>query len=227
MNEQASPSNPPTTRVNEQASPPNPATARVDASPDAATDISARAAAWATASGQTAAPLNEPGVDDLRSASSVAALRFAPRTVAISQAILMTWLYLAFGEFVLAGLPEGFGWLLLITISVASYFVTEARVAPYLPERSPKQRLAVLAMTAILCGALLMLAMLLGALLPEPIVTVLLFFVLAFMALWKHVKQTRLLTFLPEESTWLVTLRLMLFGALSLLAVIKALGRMT
>lgn len=212
--------------MNEQVSPIVPSTASIPAVTDAAADT-ADAAARATAPGQTAAPRNEPGIDDLQSEGNVAALRFAPRAVAISQAILMVWLYLAFGEFVLAGLPEGFAWLLLIAIGVVGYFVAESRVAPYLPERSPKQRFAILAMAALVCGALLMLAMLLGALLPEPIVTALLFFVLAFMALWKHVKQTRLLVFLPAESTWVVALRLMLFGALSLLAVIKALGRMT
>lgn len=212
--------------MNEQASPSNPSTTSIHAVTDAAADT-ADAAAWATAPGQTTTPRNESGIDDVQSEGKVAALRFAPRAVAISQAILMAWLYLAFGEFVLAGLPEGFAWLLLIAISVVGYFVAEARVAPYLPERSPKQRLAVLAMAALICGVLLILALLLGALIPEPIVTVLLFFVLAFMALWKHVKQTRWLAFLPAESTWVVTLRLMLFGALSLLAVIKALGRIT
>lgn len=207
--------------MNEQASPANP--------PVETTPASAGNQALSYATDAAAPPdRNHPAPNELEAQSNTGAVRFAPRYLAISQAVLVAWLYLAFGEFVLAGLPEGLGWFFLIAIGGLDYFIAESRIAPYyFPERSTQQRVTILAWTAVVCGALLFSAMLLGALFPEPVVTVLLFVVLAFLAFSNHLKRTKLLSLLPTQSSWIVSARVMLVGGISLFAVVKALGRIS
>lgn len=157
--------------------------------------------------------------------------RRTARDLEISMVVLVAWLFLTLGEFVLAGLPEGLGWFMLIALSAIGYFAAEMRVAAYLrvvaylPGRSLKDRLSTLAMVGLGCFALLLLTMILGAFLPEPLVTVVLFGVIGLVALWKRAKQSQATESLRPQGSWIVAVRLILVGAVSVAAMVEALDR--
>jgi hypothetical protein len=150
------------------------------------------------------------------------AFHFAPRYIAFGTAITLCWLYLIAGEFVLSGLPEGFGWVTVIAVTVANYWSLERRLIGYLPDRSLRRRSMTLLVVCLISALMLLFGLILGLLLPEPAVTLMLLAVLGILAFWHHGKWRRLYPDLPRDPRWRVASRI----ALVVLCTIVALGAM-
>lgn len=177
---------------------------------------------------QTSAP-NPMTVADggIESPIVSAALAFAPRYLALTTATVLWWSYLVLGEFVLAGVPEWFGGIIVVALGGAGYLALERRLAIYLPLVSRRLRLATWCVVGFVCGAGLFFSFILSAVLPEPVTTLLMLVTAAVLTWWKGRKRKQLLLGLQPESSPLVAIRAMLVGLMTLAAVILLVTRVS
>ncbi|HMA92213.1 MAG TPA: hypothetical protein VKP30_05980, partial [Polyangiaceae bacterium] len=146
------------------------ATRRIETStapiPTPGTAVQSEAAATRRIETSTA-PIPTPATDNgVEEHAMLQAARFARLDLALSTAYMLWWGYLVFGEFVLAGVPEWFGWFVVATLGGASYFTLERRVAAYLPERSRRERVRNWVLAILACGVILIASLMLGIILP-------------------------------------------------------------
>lgn len=100
------------------------------------------------------------------------------------------WSYLVVGEFVLSGLPETLGWLMVVALGASNYWAMERRHALCLASVSLAQRGKILGATMLTIGVTWFLAILIGSFVPEPLFTLMLFPVAGAFA-WRMRKTRR------------------------------------
>jgi hypothetical protein len=172
--------------------------------------------------------MNEEVFDpnDAQVAFSTHAIRFAAWYVAISTATVLLWMYLVVGEFVLSGLPEWLGWFAVILATGASYWAAERQLFQYLTAKTLWQRLTTLFVVGCLFAMALLTALVLGALLPEPAVTVMLLILAGIITWWKRGVRRRLYPALPRDQGLRVVARVTIVGVVTLAAAGALLSRL-
>lgn len=170
-------------------------------------------------------PRNDEAIAQLN-----AAVRFAPWYLALTTTTTLWWSYLVIGEFVLSGLPEFFGWFVLLLLVAVDLWRVGRRFSVYLPRESARQRLLMLGAAGVCLFLSLVLAIVFGLFLPEPIATVLMFPILGLFALW--LRRVRIRRFplvepaVPSTPVWRIAAKSIAIIVATLLAVAGALARM-
>lgn len=156
-----------------------------------------------------------------------AAIRYAPSYLALTTATVLWWSYLVFGEFVLAGLPEWLGLLIVVALGGAGYLALERRLAIYLPHAARRTRVWNWLMIGGLCAAGMIASIILGTVLPESAITLFMLAAVGVVTWWKGRKRRLVLIAIEPESSSMVAIRAVLVGLMTLAAVILLVTRVS
>jgi hypothetical protein len=150
------------------------------------------------------APMNatliEP--DDFEEQLIARRVRVAPYYVAVTTTMVALWSYLVVGEFVLAGVPEWLGWATVLMTIGSYYWAQERRLFVYMMNNTPRQRAVALLVICLMILTALLMASLLGLLLPEPVVTAMLLALLGVAAWWQRGVRLRHYALLWQDEGW-------------------------
>ncbi len=150
------------------------------------------------------APMNaipiEP--DDFEQQLMARRVRVAPYYVAVTTAMVALWSYLVAGEFVLAGVPEWLGWATVLFAAGSCLWVQERRLFVYMASNTLRQRVVTLLVICLMILTVLLMASLLGMLLPEPVVTAMLLALVGIAAWWQRGVRLRHFALLWQDDGW-------------------------
>jgi len=161
-------------------------------------------------------PLADP--DDDNAQLMTRQIQMAPRYVAGTTALVILWIYVIVGEFVLAGVPEWLGWGTVLSIATVYYWTQERRLFAYMTSNSWRQRLLTIGVIVLMILIALLLAIVLGAVLPEPVVTMLILMLIGLAARWKRAVRLRLYANLWQNEGWRRLGKTTFVGAFTILA---------
>ena len=171
--------------------------------------------------------MNEAILDpnDIETIVLARATRFAPRHIAYVTTTAVLWTYLVMGEFVLAGMPEVLGWLVLLAVLATNYWTMERRLSDYLLDRPRAKRLKAMLSVSVMFVFALVLAIVMGTILPEPAVTLLMFLLVAAVSLWNASARKKHFSALPRPSLMRRVMAWSIVSVLTLGAVMAMLAR--
>jgi hypothetical protein len=161
-------------------------------------------------------PLVDP--DDFEAQLLARRVRVAPYYVAVTTAMVAVWTYLVVGEFVLAGVPEWLGWTTVLLTVGSYYWVQERRFFIYMTDNMLRQRAVTLFVIGLMILLTLLMAIILGLMLPEPMVTAMLVVVVGIVAWWKRGVRLRLYATLRQDEGWRRLGKATLVGSFTILA---------
>jgi hypothetical protein len=151
--------------------------------------------------------------------------RLGPQQLSFATFTTFLWIYLVVGEFVLSGLPEALGWTIVIATTGANYWALERELAGYLRNNLQWRRAMTLLQVVLMFLVVLLLAIILGIVLPERAVTILLFVSIAVMALWNGRVRARHFPVLPRPNRGRRVAWVAMISVLTLAAVAALLAR--
>ena len=140
--------------------------------------------------------------DDFEEQVMARRVRVAPYYVAVTTTVVALWSYLVAGEFVLAGVPEWLGWGTVLFAAGSNFWLQERRLFVYMASNTLRQRFITLLVTCLMILTALLTASLLGLLLPEPVVTAMLFALVGIAAWWQRGLRLRHFALLWQDEGW-------------------------